>query len=56
MPPYYVFPRKRWNSEFLESAAPDSDADMSPTGCSNSDVFNNYLTKHFAKYVDITNT
>ena len=28
---------------------------MSPTGWSNSDVFNNYLTKHFAKYVGITN-
>ena len=27
---------------------------MSPIGWSNSDVFNNYLTKHFAKYVGIT--
>ena len=55
VPPYYVFPGKRWNSEFLESAAPGSDGEMSPTGWSNSDVFNNYLTKHFAKYVGITN-
>ena len=55
VPPYYVFPGKRWNSEFLESLAPGSDREMSPTGWSNSDVFNDYLTKHFAKYVGITN-
>ena len=55
VPPYYVFPGKRWNSEFLENVAPGSDGEMSPTGWLNSEVLNNYLTKHFAKYVGITN-
>ena len=55
VPSCYVFPRKRWNSEFLESAAPGLDGEMSPTEWSNSDVFSNNLMTHFAQYVGITN-
>ena len=55
VPSYYVFFRKRWNSDFLESAAPGLDGEMSPTEWSNSDVFSNDLTTHFAQYVGITN-
>ena len=44
VPPYYVFPGKRWNSEFLENAAQGSDKEMSSTGLPISDLFNNYLT------------
>ena len=29
--PYYVFPGKRWNSEFLKSAAPCLNGEMLPT-------------------------
>ena len=32
-----------------------SESEMPPTGWSNSDEFNNYLTKHFAKYAGFTN-
>ena len=46
VPPYYVFPGKWWNGERGD--------EMSSTGWSNSLVFNNYLTKRFAKYAGIT--
>ena len=54
VPPYYVFPGKRWNDDFMEGAAVGSDGEMSTKGWSNSAVFNNYLTQHFAKYAGIT--
>ena len=50
-PPYFVFPGQRWNEEFLEGACPGSAGEMTKSGWSNSQVFLNYLTKHFAKYV-----
>ena len=56
VPPYYVFPGKRWNSDFLIGVpAPGSDGEMSPTGWSNYSVVINYLTKHFVTYSWITN-
>ena len=33
IPPYYVFPGKRWNSDFLHGAPTGADGVMSPTGC-----------------------
>ena len=54
IPPYYVFPGKRWNSDFLHGAPTGADGEMSPTGWSNSSVFINYLTKHFVKYAGVT--
>ena len=54
IPPYYVFPGKRWNSQFLQGAPTGADGEMSPTGWSNSEVFINYLTKHFVKYAGVT--
>ncbi|XP_053392052.1 uncharacterized protein LOC128554769 [Mercenaria mercenaria] len=54
IPPYYVFPGQRWNPEFLNGACPGADGEMSKTGWSNSNVFQNYLTKHFATYVKLS--
>ena len=54
VPPYYVFPGKRWNDDFMEGAAAGSDGEMLTKGWSNSAVFNKYLTQHFAKYAGIT--
>ena len=56
IPPYYVFPGKRWNEELLNGAAYGADGEMSETGWSNSTVFANYLTKHFLKYAGICST
>ena len=53
VPPYFVFPSQRWNEEFLEGACPGSAGEMTNSGWSNSQVFLNYLTKHFAKYVKL---
>ena len=54
IPPYYVFAGARWNVDFLKDACPGSDGEMSKTGWSNTDVFHNYITKHFAKYVNLS--
>ena len=53
VPPYFVFPGQRWNEEFLEGACPGLAGEMSKSGWSNSQVFLNYLTNHFAKYVKL---
>ena len=52
--PYYIFPGKRWNDPFLNDAAPGSDGEMFVTGWSNTAIFQNYLTKHFASHAGIT--
>jgi hypothetical protein len=54
LPPYFVFSGKRWNPEFLKDAVTGSDGEMSDTGWSNTTIFNNYVTKHFAKYGNIS--
>jgi hypothetical protein len=54
IPPYYIFPGKRWNDAFLNDAAPGSDGEMSVTGWSNTAIFQNYITKHFANHAGIT--
>lgn len=55
IPPYYVFAGKRWNDLFLDGAPPGASGEMSDNGWSNSQIFQNYLTKHFAKHAGITN-
>ena len=47
-------PGARWNIDFLKDACPGSDGEMSKTGWSNTDVFHNYIAKHFAKYVNLS--
>ena len=54
IPPYFIFPGHRWNDEFLNGAYIGADGEMSKTGWSNSVVFHNYITKHFAKYARLS--
>jgi hypothetical protein len=43
-----------WNPEFLKGAVTGSDGKILNTGWSNTTIFNNYVTKHFAKYNNIS--
>ena len=54
IPPYFVFPGKRWNKDLMNGATPGSDGEMTKNGWSNSTVFTNYLLKHFAKFVKLS--
>ena len=54
VPPYYVFPGKRWKDDFLLGAAYGSAGEMSESGWSNMNIFHNYITKHFARHTGIT--
>ena len=54
IPPYYVFPGKRWNTEFLAGAAPGASGEMSESGWSNMQVFHKYIKTHFAKNAGIS--
>ena len=51
IPPFFVFPGQRMRQELLAGAIPGTDGTVSPTGWSNTDIFINYLTNHFPKYV-----
>ena len=54
IPPYYVFPGVRWSDSLLTGASTGSAGIMSKRGWSSSEVFQNYLTRHFAQYASIT--
>lgn len=54
IPPYYVFPGKRWNTEFLAGTAPGASGEMSESGWSNMQVFHKYMKTHFAKNAGIS--
>ncbi len=54
IPPYYVFPGKRWNPEFLQDACVGSSAEMTKNGWSNTQVFSDYVTNHFVKYGNLS--
>ena len=53
IPPYFVFPGKRFQHEFLEGTTPGSNGIVSQTGSgwSNSKIFMHYLENHFLKFV-----
>lgn len=53
VPPFYIFPGKRWSQEFLEGAAPGSAGGMSDSGWINRGLFETYITGHFAKHVKL---
>ena len=55
IPPYYVFPGKRWNTSFLEGAPYGSAGECSETGWSNMNNFQNYLENHFLKFANRKN-
>jgi hypothetical protein len=50
VPPYYIFPGKRWNPKFIEDAPHGSGGEMSDSGWVNSAVFENYVTGHISKH------
>ena len=54
VPPYYIFPGQRWNPDFLNGACPGAAGKMSKKGWSNSETFHNYITKHFATFVKLS--
>ncbi|KAL5018324.1 hypothetical protein ScPMuIL_004046, partial [Solemya velum] len=50
IPPFFIFPGKRWNDDFLSGAPTGSSAMCSETGWSNSEIFMKYLSEHFMNY------
>lgn len=54
IPPYYVFAGKRWSPELLQGASDGSSGEIAKNGWSNTQVFQNYVTKHFVKYAYLT--
>jgi hypothetical protein len=51
IPPYFIFPGKRMNADLLKGASPGACGTVSETGWSNTEVFRQYLTEHFLKFV-----
>ena len=51
IPPFFVFPGKRMNSDLLHGSTPGAAATLSETGWSNSEVFRTYLETHFLKFI-----
>ena len=51
IPPYFIFPGKRWNEELLKGTSPGTNGEMSESGWSNSTTFLNYLQNHFLKFI-----
>ena len=56
IPPYYVFPGKRWNDDLMTDSCPGSSGYMTESGWSNSNVFMDYLEQHFKKHVPSSDT
>jgi hypothetical protein len=54
IPPFYIFPGKRWFGNLLDGAAPDADGDMSESGFVRG-LFEDYTTGHFAKHTKLCN-
>jgi hypothetical protein len=54
LPPYYIFPGKRWNPEFVNCSLPGSSGEMSESGWSSTKIFNNYVTTHLVMYANVT--
>ena len=52
LPPYYIFPGKRWNPLFIENTCAGTSGEMSDSGWSNTVTFKNYLQNHFLRYVN----
>ena len=50
LPPYIIHKGKRLTNELREGCSPGAGFDISPSGWSNSIIFQNYLKNHFLKY------
>jgi hypothetical protein len=53
IPPFYIFPGKRWCDELLEGAAPGSHGGMTESGFVNRDLFERYLKGHFTNHAGL---
>ena len=51
LPPYYVFPGKRWQDDLMTGASPGATGTMSESGWSNTAVFMHFMQDHFLKHV-----
>lgn len=51
VPPYFVFPGTRMLDTLLEGASPGADGTVSPTGWSNTEIFEHYMKNHLLKYL-----
>ncbi|CAG2209355.1 unnamed protein product [Mytilus edulis] len=51
VPPYFVFEGKRMNNELMNGATPGAVGAVSDSGWSNTNIFRQYLTDHFLKYI-----
>ncbi|CAC5414122.1 unnamed protein product [Mytilus coruscus] len=51
VPPYFVFEGKRMMNELMNGATPGAVGAVSDSGWSNTNIFRQYLTDHFLKYV-----
>ena len=54
IPPFYIFPGKRWCDNFLTGAPAGSAGKMSKSGWSNTGKFEYYVANHLAKHAKIT--
>jgi len=55
IPPYYIFPGKRWSADFLKGHHMVQVEACTDYGWSNMFTFQNYLENHFLKYVNRLN-
>ena len=51
IPPYFVFPGKRFSEQLMQGATPGAAGCVSESGWSNSEIIKSYLKDHFIKYV-----
>lgn len=51
IPPFFIFPGKRMNPQLLNGKSPGADGTVSESGWSNLQIFRQYLSSHFLKYV-----
>lgn len=54
IPPFYVFPGKRWSDDLLKGAPSGSAGRMSDSGWSNTGIFETYVTEHLARHTHIS--
>lgn len=53
VPPFYIFPGKRWNDSFLDGAVAGSVGRMSESGWINRGIFEEYVIDHLGRYAGI---
>ena len=51
IPPYCIFPGKRWNEELLKGTSPGTKGEMGESGWSIASSFMKYLQNHFIKFI-----